>query len=125
MATIIRGKTPENIKQQCLQLCADYLSGQWIHISREQLVFKRITGGFTNQLYFCSLPYDMKPISNEPKQVVIKFYGEKHFKTNDETLDDRQRFTDGIIGLTVANNKLGPDIYGLFPSGQIMDFIEV
>jgi hypothetical protein len=78
MATIIRGKTPENIEQQCLQLCADYLSGQWIHISREQLVFKRITGGFTNQLYFCSLPYDMKPISCEPKQVVIKFYGEKN-----------------------------------------------
>jgi hypothetical protein len=61
----------------------------------------------------------MKPISCEPKQVVIKLYGAKHFKTNDETLDDRQRFTDSIIGLTFVNNKLGPEIYGLFPSDDI------
>jgi hypothetical protein len=33
MATIIRGKTLENIEQQSLQLCADYLSGQWLNIS--------------------------------------------------------------------------------------------
>ncbi len=78
MATIIRGKAPENIEQQCLQLCADYLSGQWLNISREQLIFKWITGGFTNQMYFCSLPYDMKSVSCEPKKKLSLSFMEKN-----------------------------------------------
>jgi hypothetical protein len=122
---VTRGKTPDNILEQCYQICVHYLSGKWLSISKDEIIMKRLTGGFTNQSYYCALPEDITCLECEPREVVIKLYGKKHFKSYDKEIDDDLRLTDGLISYIVANNNLCPQLYGVYTDGQIMQYIEV
>ncbi|XP_054156776.1 choline/ethanolamine kinase-like [Oppia nitens] len=117
---LYRGKTPDDIKQQCLQLCKDYLSGEWIQQTVDTITVTRICGGLTNQLYYCGIN-EPKITSNIPHEVSIRFYGSKYFNNIDVNVDN-ERLTDVIIAITVSDNKLGPKIYGIFDKGQIQQF---
>lgn len=117
-----RGETSENILQECIQFCGKYLNGAWLHVSQTQVEFKRITGGLTNQLYYCSLPNKMQSMAGQPNQVLVKLYGKKHFNDLDQ---GNERFNDAIISILVAEHNLGPKIYGIFPEGAIIEYIQV
>ncbi len=119
---LIRGQTPEDIKQQCYHLCKEYVGGIWANISTDQFVLKRISGGLTNQLYHCLLSDELNPVNNEPKEVVIRIYGKKHFNNLGQK---NERHSDSIVALLMAHNKLGPKLYGLFPKGEILEYVEV
>jgi hypothetical protein len=120
---ILRGKTPEDIKQRCFQLTKDYLGGVWLNISIDEIEVKRLSGGFTNQLYHCVISKPMQPDGDEPLEVAIRLYGGKHF--NNLNCEGNERLTDVIIALLVSQNKLGPKIYGFFESGQIQHYYKV
>lgn len=121
---LIRGQTPDDIIKQCHQLCAQYISGKWRDIKEHQLVVRRISGGFTNQMYYCSLPDTIiDEDSNETQKVIIRIYGEKHFKIPND--DHNKRIVDVVIGLSVSHFGLGPKILGVFPSGHIQEYIPV
>ena len=120
---LIRGKTPEDIKQKCFHLCKDYLEGVWLKVGIDEVEVKRLSGGMTNQLYYCAINKQIKSINDEPQEVIIRLYGGKHFNNYD--CDGNERLTDVIIALLVSENKLGPKIYGLFESGQILEYIKV
>jgi hypothetical protein len=120
---ILRGKTPEDIKQRCFELTKDYLGGVWLNISIDEIEVKRLSGGFTNQLYYCAISKPMQPNGDEPQEVAIRLYGGKHF--NNLNCDGNERLTDVIIALLVSQNKLGPKIYGIFESGQIQHYYKV
>ncbi|CAG2183826.1 unnamed protein product, partial [Oppiella nova] len=80
---------------------------------------QRISGGLTNQLYFCGI----KNKSNEsdvPQEVAIRLYGPKTMGVVD--CEGNERLTDVIISLIVSDNKLGPKVYGIFPTGQIQHY---
>jgi len=119
---LIRGQTPEDIKQQCHQLCKEYIGGVWNDISSDQFNLNRISGGLTNQLYCCSLNSDLIAKNNCPKEVVIRLYGKKHFNNLDQ---DNERHSDSIVSLIMSTNKLGPKLYGVFSGGEILQHIQV
>ncbi|XP_054163658.1 choline/ethanolamine kinase-like [Oppia nitens] len=113
---LIRGETPEDVKQRCLQLCKDYLSNEWLDQTVDTFEFKRLTGGMTNQLYYCSLP-TVSNTSQTPQEVCIRFYGPKHF-------NEDERLSDIIIALLVSESHIGPKILGIFEDGQILQYLK-
>ena len=116
-----RGETPEDITEQCLVLCQNYLAGIWTQQTVDSIHVKRLSGGLTNQLYYCALN-DPSISDGVPHEVALRFYGPKHFNNED---GGNERLTDMIIALMISENKLGPKIYGIFENGQIQNFIKV
>ena len=119
---IIRGNTPQDIQQKCLQLCQNYLSGEWCQQTVNSIQVKRVTGGFTNQLYHCAI-IESNPSSEVPQEVAIRLYGPKYFDTCSN--DGNERLSDVVIGTLVSNNKIGPHLYGVFDEGQIQKYYKV
>ena len=122
-----RGTTPKGIEEKCIELCRQYLSGVWLKVTIDDIKVERLTGGLTNQLYYCGINED-KQISGtkEPKEVAILLYGNKTFNHFDnEVKQTDERLTDTIIALLVSESGLGPKIYGLFEGGQIQKYYKV
>lgn len=77
---LIRGGTPDNIEKRCLELCQAYVGGSWLNAKTlKDITVKRISGGFTNQLYHVHLNESVNRVPNdvysdEPSDVAIKFY---------------------------------------------------
>ncbi|CAG2178827.1 unnamed protein product, partial [Oppiella nova] len=116
-----RGRTPSDIKDICLQLCSDYLGGVWPQVSIDDIQVKRLSGGLTNQLYYCALNEDLRNSdTTEPQEVVLRLYEAKHFNNMDN--EGNERLSDTIISVLVSEYNLGPKIYGLFESGQILKY---
>jgi hypothetical protein len=120
---IFRGETPEDIEHKCFDLCQKYLGGVWLRVSIDEIEVKRLSGGFTNQLYYCAINKNIKPIGDEPQEVAILIYGRKHVLS--PGCVGNERLTDVVIALLVSEYKLGPKIYGLFENGQIQSFYKV
>ena len=119
---LILGDTPEDINNKCLQLCKDYLSGNWTQQTLDTIEVRRVSGGLTNQLYYCGIKNPLNK-SDVPQEVAIRLYGPKHFNKGENP--GNERLTDTIISIMISENKLGPKIYGLFESGQIQQFYHV
>ncbi|CAG2178421.1 unnamed protein product, partial [Oppiella nova] len=78
----------------------------------------------TNQLYYCGLNEEhRKLVTTEPQEVAIRLYQKKYFN-NYDTNDKSERLSDTIIALITSHQNLGPKIYGLFESGQIMAYYQ-
>ncbi|CAG2177122.1 unnamed protein product, partial [Oppiella nova] len=121
--TLERGDTPQDIKERCFDLCHDYLGGVWRRVNIDDIEVKRLSGGLTNQLYYCALNEDhRKLVTTEPKEVAIRLYLEKHFNNTDH--EGNERLTDVIIALIMSEKNLGPKIYGLFEGGQIQKYYQ-
>jgi hypothetical protein len=121
-SNLLRGATPDDIKHKAHKLCCEYLAGAWLRITADQMVLSRISGGFTNQLYYCGLPDGVKTISDEPREIALRLYGPKHFGTWDE---GSERFTDSVCTIIMSDIKVGPKIYGVFPQGEIQEYYRV
>jgi len=119
---ILRGETPEDIIQKCFVLCKDYLGGIWAKISVENIELERISGGFSNQIYHCALSQSVEPNGDEPREVVLRFYGEKQSNFDYES---NNRLNDAIISVLMSKHNLGPKIYGIFPGGEIQQYCKV
>ncbi|XP_054157311.1 uncharacterized protein LOC128955663 [Oppia nitens] len=117
---LYRGETPIDINDQCLQLCKDYLSGEWIQQTVDTIAVRRITGGLMNQLYYCGIN-DQNITSKVPQEVAILFYGEKITKAKD---NNYERLNDVIIDLMVSENQIGPKVCALFEHGQIQHYYQ-
>ncbi|XP_054157314.1 choline/ethanolamine kinase-like [Oppia nitens] len=115
---LYRGETPIDIKNQCLKICKDYLSGEWIQQTVDTITVTRITGGLTNQIYYCGIN-EPNQTSNVPQEVAVRFYGEKHIKNSS---DNYERLPDVIIDLMVSETKLGPKVYAIFEHGQLQKY---
>ena len=118
---LIRGETPDNIAEQCLVLCKNYLGGVWTQQTVDTINIKRLSGGLTNQMYCCALN-DWSLTDGVPHEVAVRLYGLKHYTNED---GGNERLTDMIIALMMSENKLGSKIYGIFENGQIQNFIKV
>ena len=121
--TLQRGTTPQDIEQKCFDLCRNYLGGVWLKLTIDEVEVKRLSGGLTNQLYYCGINEDKRSDAKEPQEVAIRLYEDKHFNNSEN--ETNKRLTDTIIALMVSQNGLGPKIYGLFESGQIMRYYKV
>ena len=116
----IKGETPPDIKEKCVKLCQDYIGNVWLEQTIDTIQLRRISGGFTNQLYYCSVGQSSVD-AVVPEEVAIRLYGPKHFSNGEKN----ERLTDVVIALMVSENNLGPKIYGIFEEGQILHYYKV
>ena len=122
----LRGETPYDIQQKALQICGDYLGGIWSKINENQLIIERIKGGFTNQVYRCSLSESVVISNTEEvitKDVVLRLYGKKQINLNDDGTKRFERFSDLVLGILVAESGIGPKLYGTFPEGELQEYV--
>ena len=119
-----RGPTPPNIEETCLQLCQQYLGGVWVTLTIDEIKVERLSGGLTNQMYYCAIDDNKQRCdAEEPQEVAILLYGHKFF--NNSTNESNKRLTDTIIALQMSEKGLGPKVYGLFERGQILKYYKV
>ena len=71
----------------------------------------------TNYLYLCSLSEEVTLSKNEPRQVLMRIYG--------EIVDLKQRFYESIIFTMLSERKVGPRSYGVFYSGRLEQYYPV
>ena len=119
----LRGETPQDIQDRAYQLCSEYLGGAWLKINSQEMVLKRITGGYTDQHYYCALPHGIKPESGEPNEVALRLYGPKTF--TGLNCGSNVRFVDTVVTLMMSQHNLGPLVYSVFPSGEIQKYYHV
>ncbi|XP_054157294.1 choline/ethanolamine kinase-like [Oppia nitens] len=114
-----RGQTIDNFKQKCYELCQQYLGGIWLDTTIDEVEVRRLSGGLTNQLYYCAINKKTVNTSDDdiPHEVVVRFYQEKHFSEN-------ERMSDTVIAVLISGNNLGPKLYGIFPGGQIQKYYQ-
>lgn len=126
----------EEMKNLSSRICRDYLHGAWKQVTSENIVFKHISGGLSNLLYHISLPEHLAPAmpsitasptsdpisekgrTNEPREVLIRVYGQTHGEKALESL-----ITDSVIFTLLSERGLGPKLHGIFPGGRIEQFI--
>ena len=121
---LVRGETPEGIEQKCFLLCKEYLGGVWLTLTLNEVKVKRVSGGLTNQLYYCAINEDKRSKDNEePHEVAIRFYQDKRFNYGD--YETNERLSDTVIAIMVSENGIGPKIYGIFDNGQIQKYYKV
>lgn len=107
------------MKDRAYKICRDFLSGTWKNISSTDMVFKTVSGGLSNLLYYCSLPETHTPITPaEPSQVLLRMYGQLH-----EGQKTEANITESIIFMMLSERRLGPKLYGIFPGGRLEEYI--
>ncbi|XP_030759677.1 choline/ethanolamine kinase [Sitophilus oryzae] len=108
------------------RICKDYLHGAWKNVTAHDIGFKHISGGLSNLLYHVSLPSDLyntydekkKHHIEEPKEVLIRIYGQTHGEGALEAL-----ITESVIFTLLSERGLGPKLHGIFPGGRIEQYI--
>ncbi|XP_054157306.1 choline/ethanolamine kinase-like [Oppia nitens] len=118
---LINGETPHDIKHRCLKLCQQYLAGNWLQQTVDTIKVKRLTGGLTNQLYYCGIDkQSTDDLQETPNEVAIRLNPSKDTLISDS--DKNKWLSEVVVSLMVSQNKLGPKIYGIFDCGQIQAF---
>ncbi|XP_077266173.1 choline/ethanolamine kinase isoform X2 [Temnothorax americanus] len=110
-------KNPE-MRQTAARICRDYLHGVWKHITAENIILRRISGGLSNWLYNVQLPEGTVPVRGEPRQVLLRLYGQLHGERALEGL-----ITESVIFTLLSERRLGPKLHGVFPGGRIEEYI--
>ncbi|XP_066251808.1 choline/ethanolamine kinase isoform X2 [Euwallacea similis] len=120
----IHGDTLE-MKELAVRICRDYLHGPWKKVTTQNIGLKHISGGLSNHLYHVSLPAqlqdsyeDNKKPSEEPKDVLIRIYGQTHGEGALEAL-----ITESVIFTLLSERRLGPKLHGIFPGGRLEQYI--
>ena len=104
--------------EKCHKLCSEYV---WLNVRPNEVIYKRITGGFTNQMICCQLNKQMDSSEDIPKDIAIKLY-----RMSERPLDATDSpFNDLIIGLIISELRLGPKIYGISSDAILMEYYEV
>lgn len=105
------------MKDKAYKICREFLSGTWKSITMSDMVFKSVSGGLSNFLYYCSLPETHTPLVGEPSQVLLRMYGQLHEGKMEATI------TESVIFMLLSERKLGPRLYGIFPEGRLEEYI--
>ncbi|XP_072757958.1 choline/ethanolamine kinase isoform X2 [Anoplolepis gracilipes] len=110
-------KNPE-MRETAARICRDYLHGVWKHVTAQNIILKRISGGLSNWLYNIELPEGTVPVRGEPRQVLLRLYGQIHGERALEGL-----ITESVIFTLLSERRLGPKLHGVFPGGRIEEYI--
>ncbi|XP_033223596.1 choline/ethanolamine kinase isoform X2 [Belonocnema kinseyi] len=110
-------KSPE-MRATAARICRDYLHGVWKHVTADNIVVKRISGGLSNWLYNVQLPEGATPTRGEPRQVLLRLYGQIHGERALEGI-----ITESVIFTLLSERRLGPKLHGIFPGGRIEEYI--
>ena len=75
-------------------------------------------GGLSNFLYIASLPEGITPEADEPKEVLLRFYGVAQG-------DHTAILKDSLVFALLSEKGLGPKFYGCFSGGRFEEYIPV
>lgn len=76
------------------------------------------SGGLSNWVYNVQLPEGAAPVRGEPRQVLLRIYGQVHGERAVEGL-----ITESVIFTLLSERRLGPKLHGVFPGGRIEEYI--
>ncbi|XP_037913443.1 choline/ethanolamine kinase isoform X3 [Hermetia illucens] len=126
----------DEMREVAARICRDYLHGAWKTVNAEDIKFRRISGGLSNFLYYVSLPdgfdnnnsastisqqsikrlrRDSSQQEGEPKEVLLRIYGQSH--------GDSAMLTELVVFTLLSERNLGPKLHGIFPGGRIEQYI--
>ena len=84
--------------------------------------------GLTNLIFFIGLPKNIKTIDREPKQVLLRIFG----NTLSSPLDAETPESvitgivcENVIFAILSERKLGPKLFGVFAGGRLEEYIPV
>eukprot|EP00128_Syssomonas_multiformis_P014190 Colp12_sorted_trinity150504_noHs@2208 len=105
----------EEMRKQAFAWCTSFVHG-WKHVPLKEFIFDPVKGGLTNSLYKCQVPARFAEQSYVPKQVLLRIYGKgtTHFLSREQ---------DIVTFAILAERKLGPALYGIFPEGRLEEFL--
>ena len=78
------------------------------------MIFK-FSGGTINDIILCSLPATIKPLKDEPTKVVFRIY----------CVPDKSVVAETLITNVLAQNSLGPKLYGILGEARMEEYIPV
>uniref|UniRef100_A0A0K0FWX5 Choline/ethanolamine kinase n=1 Tax=Strongyloides venezuelensis TaxID=75913 RepID=A0A0K0FWX5_STRVS len=107
-------KIPNEFKIQCMKLAKYYLAGVWQHLSEDDFIITKVTGGLSNLIFKIDLPSHIKPIGKEPSCALIRIHG----SSSPLTL-----VIDTIIFTILSERNMGPKLFGIFSEGRLEEFI--
>ncbi|XP_068922623.1 choline kinase alpha [Petaurus breviceps papuanus] len=115
--------------------CKEFLPGAWRALPEDQFHISVVRGGLSNMLFLCSLPDSVQPVSDEPRQVLLRLYGAilQMRSCNKEGAGQAQNegacqgaeamVLESVMFAILAERSLGPKLYGIFPQGRLEQFI--
>lgn len=72
----------------------------------------------SNWIYDVQLPEGIVPVRGEPRQVLLRIYGQTHGERAVEGI-----ITESVIFALLSERQLGPKLHGVFPGGRIEEYI--
>ncbi|CAL1277865.1 unnamed protein product [Larinioides sclopetarius] len=107
----------ENFKEDAYKICQEFLGDIWEELSLSEFNFSVVSGGLSNTLYRCALPENVVVKNPKtPRQVLLRIYGPLQEDLNVVV-------TEAATFMLLAERKLGPKLYGVFPNGRLEEFI--
>ena len=70
-------------------------------------------------MYKCVLPKHLSVEGEEPREVILRMYGQI-IQENPETV-----VTDSVIFGLLAEKNLGPGLHGVFTGGRVEEYVQV
>uniref|UniRef100_A0A6P8HLA6 Choline/ethanolamine kinase-like n=1 Tax=Actinia tenebrosa TaxID=6105 RepID=A0A6P8HLA6_ACTTE len=112
----------EDRKNQAYDLCKEYLGGSWKEVSFEEFHIKILSGGLSNELFICSLPDNYPINTTEHRKVLLRIYGQLY---GELVKDIHALVSDVMVFALLAERKVGPKLYAIFPEGRLEELIPV
>ncbi|XP_074083262.1 choline/ethanolamine kinase isoform X2 [Macrotis lagotis] len=103
-------------ERRASQWCREFLGGAWGRVQPDRVRVTPISGGLSNLLFRCSLPKDVGPVGDEPREVLLRLYG-AILQGVDSLVQESVMFA------ILAERCLGPRLYGVFPEGRLEQYI--
>uniref|UniRef100_A0A8C1R2U3 ethanolamine kinase n=1 Tax=Cyprinus carpio TaxID=7962 RepID=A0A8C1R2U3_CYPCA len=114
---IIRPDEPDHqTKRKAYLWCKEFLHGAWTCIDEDDFQISVIRGGLSNKLFLCALPEKQPSIGDEPRNVLLRLYGEILQGADAMVLES-------VMFAILAERELGPKLYGIFPQGRLEQFV--
>jgi len=114
-------------RPKAAKLCREYLAGPWKHVTKDNIVLKRISGGLTNVVLYCSVPQSSlksrnpgdSASSSVPTEVLLRLYGAIYYREGQ--LDSLIK--DNVVFTILSERRLGPKLYAVFAEGRLEEFV--
>ncbi|XP_013177001.1 PREDICTED: choline/ethanolamine kinase isoform X1 [Papilio xuthus] len=143
--------TEEEMREVAGRICRNYLHGAWKSVKPTELIFRRISGGLSNFLYYVALPDDATKLGGylrrenspdtEPEAAGIKFPGKSMGRLGSFSIEEPTKVllriygqvhgeraidaivTESVIFTLLSERRLGPKLHGVFSGGRIEEYI--
>ncbi|XP_072452503.1 choline/ethanolamine kinase isoform X2 [Notamacropus eugenii] len=112
----VRSSITQEGELRAWQWCREFLGGAWRRVRPEQLHLTRVSGGLSNLLFRCSLPEDIPLVGDEPREVLLRVYGAILQGVDSLVLES-------VMFAILAERRLGPQLYGVFPEGRLEQYV--